>query len=206
MRCARARQWMTAAADRELGARRTQRLERHLAACPACRDERARTIRLLDALAALPATAAVPPRLEQDTLRRVRLAAAEDGERRTRRGWWLLGVPAAGLAALTAVLLAVGPGRQAESPSPPRQVARAPRPAPAASRPAPVGPSTPTSAASSRPTPPAEPPPELAAEPDLFVDLPILQNLDKLRHYEAIRTTTLDDRTTPTGDGERSNG
>src|SRR5213592_2767269 len=39
--------------------------------------------------------------------------------------------------------------------------------------------------------PPAEPPAKLADAPDLFMDFPILRNMDKLRHFEAIRTTTL---------------
>ena len=47
---------------------------------------------------------------------------------------------------------------------------------------------------------PAEPPPELAAAPELFMELPILRNLEKLEHFEAIRTTTLDDG------GAQSNG
>ena len=42
-------------------------------------------------------------------------------------------------------------------------------------------------------TVPAEPPPELAAAPELFVDLPLLRNMEKLEHFETIRTTTLDD-------------
>ena len=48
---------------------------------------------------------------------------------------------------------------------------------------------------------PSEPPPDLAARPDLFVDLPMLRNLDRLEHFEAIQTTTLEGQ-----DGERSNG
>ena len=48
---------------------------------------------------------------------------------------------------------------------------------------------------------PSEPPPDLAARPDLFVDLPMLRNLERLEHFEAIQTTTLEGQ-----DGERSNG
>jgi len=55
--------------------------------------------------------------------------------------------------------------------------------------------------------PPAEPPPALAAAPELFVNLPILRHLEKLEHFEAIQTTTLDDEpATPGGDESRSNG
>jgi hypothetical protein len=39
---------------------------------------------------------------------------------------------------------------------------------------------------------PSEPPPELAARPDLFVNLPLLRNLDKVQHYEAIQTIAVD--------------
>ena len=47
-----------------------------------------------------------------------------------------------------------------------------------------------------RPTvgePPREPPAELASAPDLFMDLPILRHMEKLEHFDAIRTTTLDE-------------
>jgi len=47
---------------------------------------------------------------------------------------------------------------------------------------------------------PRKPPPQLAAAPELFMDLPLLRNMEKLEHFEAIRTTTLDDG------GEQSNG
>jgi hypothetical protein len=54
---------------------------------------------------------------------------------------------------------------------------------------------------SQRPVP-SQPPPELAARPDLFVDLPMLRNLERLEHFEAIQTTTLGEEP---GDGT-SNG
>src|SRR5262249_10934293 len=55
--------------------------------------------------------------------------------------------------------------------------------------------------------PPNDVPPELAAQLDLFVDLPLLKNLEKLEHFDAIRTTTLDDTPTlPTGEEPPSNG
>jgi hypothetical protein len=39
------------------------------------------------------------------------------------------------------------------------------------------------------------------------MDLPILRNLDKLQHFEAIQTTDLDDEpATPDGGPEPSNG
>jgi hypothetical protein len=39
---------------------------------------------------------------------------------------------------------------------------------------------------------PSDPPPELTARPDLFVDLPILRNLERLEHFESIQTTTVE--------------
>ena len=55
--------------------------------------------------------------------------------------------------------------------------------------------------------PPAEPPAKLAEAPDLFVDMPIIRNLDKMTHFEAIQTTTLDDEpATPDGLEPPSNG
>ena len=39
---------------------------------------------------------------------------------------------------------------------------------------------------------PSEPPPELAARPDLFINLPLLRSLDKVQHYEAIQTIAVD--------------
>ena len=40
-------------------------------------------------------------------------------------------------------------------------------------------------------TPPAEPPPELAAAPELFMNLPIIRNMEKLEHFEAITMVEL---------------
>ena len=55
--------------------------------------------------------------------------------------------------------------------------------------------------------PPAEPPAKLAEAPELFVDMSIIRNLDKLTHFEAIQTTTLDDEpATPDGQEPPSNG
>jgi hypothetical protein len=48
---------------------------------------------------------------------------------------------------------------------------------------------------------PSDPPAELAARPDLFVNLPLLRNFDKLQHYDAIQTGTLEGQ-----QGDRSNG
>jgi hypothetical protein len=79
----------------------------------------------------------------------------------------------------------------AKKPAPPTQVAQNESQRPAAPQPA----------ARKRRTLPDDPPAELAARPDLFVNLPMLRNLDKLQHFDAIQTTTLDGH-----EGDQSNG
>ena len=208
MRCTRAQQWMAAVVDGEVSLRRRRALDRHLAACAVCRREQVATERLLAALGALPGEAVVPARLEQDTLRRVRVAAAEGEELAAERGWWgALRLPAFALAGAAVLALGVGllreagPGRGG-APAAEKRVARGA----GAEHGAPVAPPA-RSEVANRPRvtpPPRDPPPELAAAPDLFVNLPILRNMEKLDNFEAIRTTTIEDA--PPAPGERSNG
>jgi hypothetical protein len=87
--------------------------------------------------------------------------------------------------------------------APPVRTARRERPAPeprvreaapaetAEAPPAEAPDHAPAAVATREPTP-NEPPPELIARPDLFRDLSILQNMEKLQNYDAIETTTLD--------------
>jgi len=195
---------MVAAVDGELAPRRRRVLEGHLASCSECRREMASTGAVLERVTGLAMECTVPSHLEQATLRRVRLMAAAEEERTAARGWWVgFRVPALAFATAAVAIVAVGLLRGADdrrlAPSPalsshrlasqgsttgkPLVVARGEQPAP--------------KAAEDLPT---EPPPELAAAPDLFIELPILRNMEKLEHFEAIRTTTLDDG------GEQSNG
>ncbi len=195
---------MTAGVDGELTARRRQALDRHVDGCERCRRDRRASEALARALDALPGVSEVPAHLEQATLRALRLAAAAD-DAPPERPWgrWLgIGVPLA--AATAATVLAVGLwGREAPLPTATR-VAR-PAPAPEAPKPVqvarpaapkPVAPAAEPKAAEpqtqtvARIVPPTEPPPELADRPDLFVDLPILRNMEKLEHYDSIQTTT----------------
>jgi anti-sigma factor RsiW len=186
MRCGRAQKSLIAALDGELTPRRRQALDRHLAGCAACRGELATTERMLAALDARPAEAPVSVALEQATLRRIRLAADAD----TDIPWWRR-LPLPALVIATAVLvLAVGIVRRTGPVPPP--------PAPTADRVARASipkatPRREPQAVARRSAPPSEPPAELAAAPDMFMNLPILSNLDKLEHFEAIQTTTLDD-------------
>jgi anti-sigma factor RsiW len=192
MRCGRAQMLMTAAVDGELASRHRRALDRHLAGCEACRVELGTTERMLHALEALPMEAAVPERLEAATLRAVRRLAVEAEERETTPWWRWRPLPTFAAVAVAVLLLAVGIVRRTGEmpaavsvPTPAQKIARATPPVVA----------KPLRRALARNTtpPPAEPPPELAAAPDLFMDLPILRNMEKLQHFEAIKTTTLDD-------------
>jgi anti-sigma factor RsiW len=211
MRCGRAQQLMTAAVDGELAPRRRRALDRHLDGCAACRRELADTERMLAALEALPREAAVSAAVEQTTLRRVRVLAAEEAERAAARSWWRWWqVPAFAAASAAVVALALGIlWRGADSPDlgvvmpTPRGdaqvVARAPVPQIAQ-------PVLPPEKRKPRGALPPDPPPALAAAPDLFMDLPILRNMEKLEHFEAIQTTTLGDQPGAPGPDERSSG
>jgi anti-sigma factor RsiW len=203
MRCGNAQELMTATVDDELSPRQRRALEAHLAECAACRDELATTEQVLAAVAALPVEAEVPVSLEQETLRRVRIAAAEEAERLAApRWWWRLRVPAVAATALAALLLViVGPDEMEQkatpdappavaaksketkvvrerTEAPTRAIAGAPAPAPAA--------------VAEAPDTPPNLPTALTERPDLFMDLPILRNLEKLENFEQIETTTLD--------------
>jgi len=195
---------MVTALDGELPARRRRALDGHVARCPACRDEMATTAAVLQGVGGLATSSEVPGRLEQATFRRVRLLAAAEAERVATRAWWMrLRLPVLGFATAVVAIVAVGLMRgSGDRPLAPRPgdggrrvVAQAPtkdKPPLVASRER----RDPTATA----TVPAEPPPQLAAAPGLFMDLPLLRNMEKLEHFEAIRTTTLDDG------GEQSNG
>ena len=199
MRCRTARQWMTITLADEAPPRTRRALERHLEGCEGCRRERTAYAALDRALGLLPMEAAVPGALEQAVARRVRTVDAAPAARRVP--WWL-GVPALAGAAVLALAVrgtglrtvgpsATGPGQDqmmiavlptVDPATDPHRVQRALRRRPPGGV-------------------PSEPPPDLTARPDLFVDLPMLRNLDRLEHFEAIQTTTLEGQ-----DGERSNG
>jgi anti-sigma factor RsiW len=200
MRCARAQRLMAAAVDGELRPREQEALESHLATCPPCTAEMTATRTVLGAVGGLEHEATVPVVLEQRTLRRMREVAAAPAVRR----WWA--VPAvSGLALAATVVVALSFGllhRSGQAPAAPASssVGRVARATPQA-----VHRRTAVARAQRQDVPPVDPPPELAAAPDLFVDLPILRNMEKLEHFEAIRTTTLDGP--PAVDGQdASNG
>jgi hypothetical protein len=199
MRCRTARRWITRDLAGELTHARVERLAQHIERCEGCRREQVAYAALDRALGTLPMMTAMPSRLEQDTLRRVRLAAEEDEVRDARRiGRWVV-VTAPALVATAALVLTlrtvpppVDPDRDEPAavgeggavPTPAARLAR--RDAP----PAPPQPGARRRRAVD--TVPSDPPADLAARPDLFVNLPLLRNFEKLEHYDAIETTTVD--------------
>jgi anti-sigma factor RsiW len=199
MRCNTAQRLVIAAYDGELASWRRRALGRHLAACERCGAERASTDRLLAAIDALAFETPMPARLEQNVLRDVRKLAAEE-EQGSAFAWLRSGVPivATGAVALLAVVVVRGmeePVGPTSTTPPARRDAIAQAPAPTAR----------VLARKARRVP-DEPPPALAARPDLFMDLPILRNMEKLQHFDAIATTDTDDGGTPDAGGTPSNG
>ncbi len=196
MRCRTAR--ITMALAGELPARRRQAVERHLEGCEGCRRERMAYAALDQALGLLPMESGVSASLERAVARRVRDEGGDLSPAR-RAPWWL-GVPALAAAAVLALSVR-GTKLSGDAPpattSPTRQELTAAAPAVQPVRPA-------AQLAKRRRAPevvPSVPPPDLAARPDLFVDLPMLRNLERLEHFEAIQTTTLKDQ-----NQERSSG
>jgi anti-sigma factor RsiW len=197
---------MTATVDGELSARQQRAFEGHLSGCVACRDELAATERMLAALDALPMETEVSALLEQETLRRVRIEAAEEVERAASRRWWTrLRVPAVAVAALAAIVFVVvgqeerlqratevAQVRTVPDSPPPASVARAKSPKAEESEEHVAAAPAPPAVEEPQPRVATVPPPELAARPDLFVELPILRNLEKLENFEQIETTTVD--------------
>lgn len=193
MRCHTARRWIAADLAGELSPGRVRQLTQHIERCEGCRRERTAYAALDRLLDALPPEAPLSPRFEQDTLRRVRLAADDVPERAGLWRWLSVGAPA--LAGAAVLLLAV---RAVVPPTEPGSTPTRGKPLAASgtSRSAAPAPATGTTTARRRASGnvPSEPPPELAAHPDLFVNLPVLRNMEKLQHYEAIQTTTLDEQ------------
>jgi len=198
MRCQTARTWIIANRDGELTARQQRAFDRHLGGCSACRAERAPIEMLLATLDGLEMDAPVSARLGHDVLRRVRTLGAEAGAPGQIAEWIGRLVPAL---VATAVLVVAVVGirmpapRGNDLPTRPRtRVAAATTPAGITMVRRPKG------------RVPDEPPPELASRPDLFVDLPFLRELDKLRHFDSIATMEESYPPAPVAGPEPSNG
>jgi len=191
--CNTVRKWMPAALDGELDARQQARLDAHVATCPSCGTEMEQTARLLSMVSALGAERELPARVEYATLRAVRQLPADEG-----LPWWRawFGWPMPALAALGAVTVVAIRVLQ----TPPVVYERA------------LGTDRPSATvASARPRErvrlaahrPTQPLPALEQAPDVFAELEMLRNLEKMRHFDAIQTTTLDDEADPTPPAER---
>ena len=189
MGCRTARRSLLAARDGELAAAEREALDAHLGDCQACRALAEETTRLHRALAAIPQSAALPPGLAEATLRRVRAELADEAP--VRGAWWWMAAPlAAGLAGV--VIWHTWPSTLA----PPPPVAPANRPAePAARAPERLASKPVTAPAPATVVDAPAPPPQVAEALDLYLDMPILENLEKLQNYDAIRTVDV-------GDGE----
>jgi len=164
-------------------------LEAHVRECADCRQEHHRTRRLTEALARLPGDASVGAHLEAATMRQVH--GVLDTQRR-RRPWTQLArwLPAPALATLAATLMVVW--WRPSAPEVPSlgidgSIARLESPTQVPPEP----PVTPTDANPAVRRDHAEPPAELAAALEMFLEMPILENMEKLQNYEIIKTTDL---------------
>jgi hypothetical protein len=154
---------------------------------------------VLGALDGLAMAADVPARLEADVLRQVRGLAAES-ERSVMGPWWRRVAPALGATAVVALALIGVRGVETPAPAPAPQVrVEAPAPPVAARE---------TTAVARRPKvkAPVEPPAELASRPDLFVDLPLLREMEKIQHFDAIAGMDDGDAAPAGEEGTPSNG
>jgi hypothetical protein len=135
---------------------------------------------VLAALDRLPEQTEVPARLEQEIMRRVRALASEpDADASPASRWLRVLTPA--LAAGAVAAAAVFGLRTVADRDPTVRVS------------APVGVATrhdapPAVARRAKTRIPDEPPAELASRAELFVDLPMLRDLDKLQHFDSIAT------------------
>ena len=212
MRCRRAQRWMTVAD--ELAPRRRRALERHLADCASCRADGVLGVKLDAALAALPTHRPVPASLEYATLRAVRQLAAGEEERLSGAVARWLGVAVPALAAVAVVVVAVGlyRGTTPEEKATVGRVARDDRGAAMRAiaprddaHGAPQGaPAVAVAHGGARRPSVDEPPAELVAAPERFIDMPVLRDFDKLRHYDTI--VGIDDDQADPGQAPQSDG
>jgi ferric-dicitrate binding protein FerR (iron transport regulator) len=171
--------------DRRLDPAERDRVEAHLAACAACRDEALDLARLAAAVAA--SDLGPSPRLRAAVMARLHSRKPSTARSARRRNWGFAVISAAAAAALVAVGLALWMGRPAPRPdeaprvttAPPRRPAPAPAPEEAPPRPPPPAPAPEKPDA---PKPPPEPPkaappaPEPAPKPP---DLPRAETPEK---------------------------
>ncbi|HEY6290090.1 MAG TPA: zf-HC2 domain-containing protein [Terriglobia bacterium] len=132
MNCEPYRKWIKAAVLGGLDASHRAQLEAHLTGCPCCRTSFEAEQRLLAAIDQGLA-ASLEERPSPEFAARVRMRLAEEGQRMRAETGWPAGfwIPASvvGLAALAALILAIGSGWHARTaPQPAKQMARATAP------------------------------------------------------------------------------
>jgi hypothetical protein len=200
MNCGEAQDLIVSGRDVPATANDAAALAAHVASCESCRRTQGETDRLMAALGTLPGEAAVHAGIEARTMRRVHDVLDTE---RSRRPWRLLAqwLPAPALAAVAmAVIVSWWPATP-ESPSPLPGRPMASRAVPADgpdARLARAGGSTERATDGARRAEavaePAQaaPPAELAGAVDMFLELPILEHMEKLQNFETIYTTEVD--------------
>ena len=117
MRCGSAQKLIIAAVDGEITPDRRRDLDEHVAGCTGCQGELRATERLFGALGTVPQEAQVPALVESATIRRMRIAAAEERERAERRwGWIPTPVLAAAGVSVLALVITLRPGGEGTAP------------------------------------------------------------------------------------------
>lgn len=203
MRCRGARRKLLAALDGELDTAEREALEAHLSRCEPCRGVAGETTRLHRALAGMPQAADLPVDMEQATLRRVRGVLAEEAQARFGGGggrWWWVAAPLAATLAGVVVWRSL-PGGPPSS----REVVVAEPPPPSVGRLAarevpdrrtdPIRAHPGAGADRDEPLDAPAPPPQVAEAIDLFLEMPLLENMEKLQNFDAIRTVELGEGT-----------
>jgi anti-sigma factor RsiW len=195
--------------DGQLDSVRHHAVERHVDQCGNCAAD-ARLVRRLYGLLDATAVPRIPPHLEARLMERIRAREVETGARRPWR-WIVPATVAAGIAGIAAGALldhwltwprpAARPAPAQVSMTPTSVVAAVPVPDPSGGAETPV--SMPVAAAARANGPPSSPesaarsdgslatgasvlPAHLRDALDLFVDYPIIRDLDKFEHYETI--------------------
>lgn len=183
------------------------RIDAHVATCLTCRREMDRIGKVNALLRSLPR---IEPSADFDARMWQRLEA-ETASRSTRRGFRpaMWGIPLAAAAALALVWYSSLSPLSSGPPTAPGHVgtvANAPKTGTRSAHDVAVAQAKPEEPAAAAPIEqanadlaPEDLPPELIEHPELFLRLPVVRRLDKLEHFEEVRTPDADE---PIGRGE----
>jgi anti-sigma factor RsiW len=157
MGCEDARELMAAVVDGEVDGRERGVFDAHVGRCDACAKEMRRSRRLAAALRALPTETSIDADFERAVLSKTREALHAGAHLRARiaSGW--VGWSVRGVAVAAVLVLAVGLWQRWG-----------------------VAPSTPVA----RVEPRAEVPREVVAEPQRFLDMPVIERLEMLQYLQ----------------------